>query len=342
MVLWELTLATAYFLGLKRTYRLALRMQRKVLVSRPGIRDFAKRRTRAVFGVALTAVETIQHRDIQIGRSVGNFLLRFLDRMKPSAHIRGDAPVQGGAGVNSIHAPMPGSAGVNSSHAPMPGSAGVNSSHASVPGETAGGGGLSSNHGVGGSHATGAAAGQHGSVSTSSSSSSGSGVTSSSSSRSFSTIAGLGASSRASSSSSSSRASSSSSSSSGSIHGWERKHVHTHAFAPIQTPSSLSAHLASTALLQSSTSLRGLMLPSRGTQILSHGCLAAVQTFPRPPSMAPLYLQPRSSQTSLLSSQFATPSSSNLPSATGAAPGAAAAFTCLPRIVQSLLAPGSM
>ncbi|CAI5946261.1 unnamed protein product [Closterium sp. NIES-65] len=113
MVLWELTLATAYFLGLKRTYRLALRLQKRVLLSRPGIRDFAKRRTRAVFRVALTAVETIQHRDIEIGRSVGNFLLRFLDRMKPSAHIRGDGPMPGGAG---------GGGGFHSSHgAAVPG-----------------------------------------------------------------------------------------------------------------------------------------------------------------------------------------------------------------------------
>ncbi|CAI5510060.1 unnamed protein product [Closterium sp. Naga37s-1] len=135
MVLWELTLATAYFLGLKRTYRLALKIQKRVLLARPGIRDFAKRRTRAVFRVALTAVETIQHRDIEIGRSVGNFLLRFLDRMKPSAHIRGDGPhMPGGAGGGGVH----------SSHAPpTPGGAagGAPSNHAPITGGTAGGSG---------------------------------------------------------------------------------------------------------------------------------------------------------------------------------------------------------
>ena len=31
MVLWELTAITAYFLGLRRTYRLALRIQRRRL-----------------------------------------------------------------------------------------------------------------------------------------------------------------------------------------------------------------------------------------------------------------------------------------------------------------------
>ncbi|KAJ6389012.1 hypothetical protein OIU77_027379 [Salix suchowensis] len=44
MVLWEITLGTAYFLGLKRTYKLALRIQRR-LISRkyPRIRQFAQR-----------------------------------------------------------------------------------------------------------------------------------------------------------------------------------------------------------------------------------------------------------------------------------------------------------
>ncbi|KAJ9548794.1 hypothetical protein OSB04_021337 [Centaurea solstitialis] len=31
MVLWEITLGTAYFLGLKRTYKLALRIQRRLV-----------------------------------------------------------------------------------------------------------------------------------------------------------------------------------------------------------------------------------------------------------------------------------------------------------------------
>ncbi|CAI5479046.1 unnamed protein product [Closterium sp. Yama58-4] len=138
MVLWELTLATAYFLGLKRTYRLALRIQKKVLLSRPGIRDFAKRRTRAVFRVALTAVETIQKRDIEIGRSVGNFLLRFLDRMKPSAHIRGDGP-----------------------HMPGGSAGGVHSNHSSVPGGCTGATGTVSKHIAGETEGTSASVARH-------------------------------------------------------------------------------------------------------------------------------------------------------------------------------------
>ncbi|CAI5508634.1 unnamed protein product [Closterium sp. Naga37s-1] len=140
MVLWELTLATAYFLGLKRTYRLALRLQKRVLLSRPGIRDFAKRRTRAVFRVALTAVETTQHRDIEIGRSVGNFLLRFLDRMKPSAHIRGDGPMPGGAG---------GGGGFHSSHG------------AAVPGGSAGATGAVSKQNAGAAEGSSASVARH-------------------------------------------------------------------------------------------------------------------------------------------------------------------------------------
>lgn len=44
MVLWEITLATAYFLGLRRTYRLALKIQRKVISRKcPRLRQFAHR-----------------------------------------------------------------------------------------------------------------------------------------------------------------------------------------------------------------------------------------------------------------------------------------------------------
>ncbi|KAL9447816.1 hypothetical protein AB3S75_015317 [Citrus x aurantiifolia] len=90
MVLWEITLGTAYFLGLKRTYRLALRIQRRVISpKRPRIRQFVHRRLRAVFDVALRFHKNIQERDIEVGRNVGNWILRWLDRMKPSAQIRG-------------------------------------------------------------------------------------------------------------------------------------------------------------------------------------------------------------------------------------------------------------
>ncbi|KAI4328039.1 hypothetical protein L6164_020435 [Bauhinia variegata] len=89
MVLWEITLATAYFLGLKRTYRLGLRIQRKLITPKhPKIREFAHGRTRAAFDLALKVHRNIQERDIEVGRNLGNFILRWLDRMKPSAQIR--------------------------------------------------------------------------------------------------------------------------------------------------------------------------------------------------------------------------------------------------------------
>ncbi|KAH9321388.1 hypothetical protein KI387_016027, partial [Taxus chinensis] len=93
MVLWEITLATAYILGLKRTYKLALRLQRRLIPPRYlRLRDFAHRRTRNVFDIALSVHRNIQVRDIEMGRSVGNWILRWLDRIKPSAHIRGGPP----------------------------------------------------------------------------------------------------------------------------------------------------------------------------------------------------------------------------------------------------------
>ncbi|XP_057978390.1 uncharacterized protein LOC131164882 [Malania oleifera] len=95
MVLWEITLGTAYFLGLKRTYRLALRIQRRLISSKYAkIRHFVHRRTRVVFDVALRVHQKIQHRDIEVGRNLGNWILRWLDRMKPSAQIRARPPVK--------------------------------------------------------------------------------------------------------------------------------------------------------------------------------------------------------------------------------------------------------
>ncbi|WCJ29089.1 hypothetical protein M5689_010748 [Euphorbia peplus] len=93
MVLWEITLATAYILGLKRTYRLALKLQRRfVSPKRLKIRQFLHRRTRAIFDVALSVHQNIQQRDIEVGRNFGNWILRRLDKMKPSAQIRGPQP----------------------------------------------------------------------------------------------------------------------------------------------------------------------------------------------------------------------------------------------------------
>ncbi|CAJ2636391.1 unnamed protein product [Trifolium pratense] len=96
MVLWEITLGTAYFLGLKRTYRLALRIQRRIITSNHSqIRQFLHRRTRSVFDVAVKVHQNIQERDIEVGRNLGNFILRWLDRMKPSAQIHGGSPTIG-------------------------------------------------------------------------------------------------------------------------------------------------------------------------------------------------------------------------------------------------------
>nr|ADE77427.1 unknown [Picea sitchensis] len=90
MVLWELTLVTAYVLGLKRTYRLALRLQRRLISPRHAtLRQFVYRRTRNIFDIALSVHRNIQNRDIEMGRSIGNRILKWLDRIKPSANIRG-------------------------------------------------------------------------------------------------------------------------------------------------------------------------------------------------------------------------------------------------------------
>ncbi|KAG6486367.1 uncharacterized protein LOC122008815 isoform X1 [Zingiber officinale] len=100
MVLWELTAITAYFLGLKRTYRLALQLQRRLVgPNHPRIRQFIHRRTRKVFDVAVTVHKNIQQRDIEVGRNLGNWILRRLDSMKPSAQIRG--PPSGLPSTNS-------------------------------------------------------------------------------------------------------------------------------------------------------------------------------------------------------------------------------------------------
>ncbi|CAM0947323.1 unnamed protein product [Alopecurus aequalis] len=93
MVLWELAAITAYFLGLKRTYRLALRGQHRLIgPNHPKVRDFVYRRTRTIFDVAVSVHKKIQERDLEVGRNVGNAILRWLDRMKPSAQIRPHPP----------------------------------------------------------------------------------------------------------------------------------------------------------------------------------------------------------------------------------------------------------
>lgn len=49
---------------------------------------FYCRRTRNVFDVALKVHLNIQKRDLEVGRNLGNWILRLLDRYKPSAQIR--------------------------------------------------------------------------------------------------------------------------------------------------------------------------------------------------------------------------------------------------------------
>ncbi|KAG9452462.1 hypothetical protein H6P81_005366 [Aristolochia fimbriata] len=95
MVLWEITLGTAYFLGLRRTYRLALKIQRRVISPKyPRVRQFVLRRVRSAFDIALKVHRNVQQRDLEVGRNLGNWILRWLDRMKPSANISGGNPTK--------------------------------------------------------------------------------------------------------------------------------------------------------------------------------------------------------------------------------------------------------
>ncbi|KAL1211111.1 hypothetical protein V5N11_008570 [Cardamine amara subsp. amara] len=88
MVLWELALGTAYLLGIRRSYRLALKTQRRIVSPKhPRIRAFMHQRTHQIFDMALRVHKNIQQRDMELGRNLGNWILRWLDRMKPSAQI---------------------------------------------------------------------------------------------------------------------------------------------------------------------------------------------------------------------------------------------------------------
>eukprot|EP00850_Spirogloea_muscicola_P023785 SM000388S14665 [mRNA] locus=s388:36563:39235:+ [translate_table: standard] len=107
MVLWEITLTTAYFLGLRRTYHLVLKLQRRLLKNSPTTRGFVRRRTRGVFQLALGAIKGIQERDISLGRNIGNRVLRFLDRLKPSAQIRKDHKIECKGSSAGLHQGSP-------------------------------------------------------------------------------------------------------------------------------------------------------------------------------------------------------------------------------------------
>lgn len=90
MVLWEIALASAYFLGLKPTYKIALKIQRRLIpVHHPRARQYVHGRTRAVFDMVVRVHKHIQERDIEVGRNIGNWILRWLDKAKPTAEIRG-------------------------------------------------------------------------------------------------------------------------------------------------------------------------------------------------------------------------------------------------------------
>ncbi|KAL6548060.1 hypothetical protein OROHE_009765 [Orobanche hederae] len=56
-------------------------------------------RTRYAFDVALRVHTTIQEKDIEVGRNLGNWILRWLDKIKPEAQIRG--PPASGTNANA-------------------------------------------------------------------------------------------------------------------------------------------------------------------------------------------------------------------------------------------------
>lgn len=60
------------------------------------------RRVRTVFDVALKVHTNIQKRDLEVGRNLGNWILRWLDKMKPSAQIRAADPTSAPTATNMI------------------------------------------------------------------------------------------------------------------------------------------------------------------------------------------------------------------------------------------------
>ncbi|KAK8969371.1 hypothetical protein KSP40_PGU022223 [Platanthera guangdongensis] len=65
-------------------------------------------RMRGIFDVAVSVHKNIQHRDLEAGRNIGNHILRVLDRIKPSAKIRGSVGKQSDVSSNTeISAPSP-------------------------------------------------------------------------------------------------------------------------------------------------------------------------------------------------------------------------------------------
>ncbi|XP_048320043.2 uncharacterized protein LOC107431174 [Ziziphus jujuba] len=86
MVLWEIALATSYFLGLKRTHRLSLRLQRRLISPKyPKTRQFVQSRTRTVFDAVVKIQRNIQEKDKEVRQNFGNWILQW---MKSSDQIQ--------------------------------------------------------------------------------------------------------------------------------------------------------------------------------------------------------------------------------------------------------------
>ncbi|PWA42145.1 hypothetical protein CTI12_AA441870 [Artemisia annua] len=51
-------------------------------------------RTRTVFDATLKIHREVQKRDLEVGRNLGNWVLRWLDKMKPAAQIRAVGPAR--------------------------------------------------------------------------------------------------------------------------------------------------------------------------------------------------------------------------------------------------------
>ncbi|KAI3990033.1 hypothetical protein MKX01_013519 [Papaver californicum] len=72
------------------------------------INQNSHQRTRAVFDMVVTVHKRVQERDLEVGRNLGNWILRWLDCMKPSAQICAIGPGRGpssSSGNPSKHVP---------------------------------------------------------------------------------------------------------------------------------------------------------------------------------------------------------------------------------------------
>ncbi|GAQ77919.1 hypothetical protein KFL_000050550 [Klebsormidium nitens] len=74
MVLSEAILISAYFLGLRRAYRLVLKTERKVLRRVPRIQQFAERNIKHVFRLAQRGIKEVEQRDLAFGKYLGGLV----------------------------------------------------------------------------------------------------------------------------------------------------------------------------------------------------------------------------------------------------------------------------